>query len=69
VLFKISPFSPAIKIVSIGGGTGISPLPSGLKHFIRSTDSKPALAIFAARMTVDRHQSPLPESASASAPT
>ena len=41
MLSKISPASPAIRIVSIGGGTGLSRLLSGLKHFVRSTDSKP----------------------------
>lgn len=37
----MNPSSPPIKIVSIGGGTGLSRLLSGLKHFVGSTDSKP----------------------------
>ncbi len=65
MLSKISPFSPAIGIVSIGGGTGLSRLLSGLRHFVPSTDSKLALATFEARMALDRLQAPLPASASA----
>lgn len=56
MLSKISPFSPAIGIVSIGGGTGLSRLLSGLKHFV---------AIFDARMALDRLQPPLLAPASA----
>ena len=37
-----SPSSPSLRIVSIGGGTGLSRLLSGLKHFVRSADSRPA---------------------------
>lgn len=64
MLPKISPFSPAIGIVSIGGETGVSRLPSGLKQFVRSIDSIPTLAIFDARMALDHLQPPLPASAS-----
>ena len=42
MLSKIGPISPAIGTVSIGGGTGLSRLLSGLKHFVRSADSRPA---------------------------
>ena len=65
MLSKISPLCPAIGIVSIGGGTGLCRLLSGLKHFVPSTDSKLALAMFDACLALDRLQAPLPASASA----